>query len=199
MVFLAKETPMGEWVTVPAYTVLKALGRAVSGKRYHELRADISRLTAGMVSIRNARAKVEYLGHHLIAKAIQHESSRHWIYRLDPELRPLYGHMTHTLINWKQRRALKGKDLARWLQLYMATHAKPYPVKVETLHRLSGSQAKALRHFREQLRLALDDLIANGDITNWHIAVPDDLVVVDRGRALSRSQQWRLDRIGPRV
>jgi hypothetical protein len=199
LVFLARTPVLGKWVTVSAYAILKALGRKVSGKQYRELRADISRLAAGMVSIRNARDRIEFIGHHLIAQASQHEVSRHWIYRLDPELGPLYGDMTHTLIDWDKRRALKGKDLARWVQLYMATHAKPYPVKVNTLRQLSGSRAKALRNFRAQLRLALDDLVANEDIVDWRIEMPDDLVFVDRGKAASKSQRRRLDRIETRT
>jgi TrfA protein len=199
LIFMAHKRPIGAWITVPAYAILKALGRKVSGKQYRELRADISRLAAGMVSIRNAKAKIEYIGHHLITQASQHEVSRHWIYRLDPELRPLYGDMAHTLIDWDQRLALKGKDLARWVQLYMATHAKPYPVKIDTLRQLSGSRAKALRNFRAQLRLALDDLIANEDIVSWRIEMPDDLLFVNRGRAISRSQRRRLGRTGTRT
>ena len=156
-------------------------------------------MAAGMVSIRNAKAKIEYIGHHFITQASQHEVSRHWIYRLDPELRPLYGDMAHTLIDWEQRIALKGKDLARWVQLYMATHAKPYPVKIDTLRQLSGSRAKALRNFRAQLRLALDDLIANEDIVSWRIEMPEDLLFVNRGRVTSRSQRRRLDRTGTRT
>ena len=199
LIFMARATALGKWVTVSAYAILKALGRKDSGKQYRELRTDISRLAAGMVSIRNAKVKIEYIGHHLIAKASQHEISRHWIHRLDPELKPLYGDITHTLIDWEKRLALKGKDLARWVQLYMATHAKPYPVKVDTLRQLSGSRAKALRNFRAQLRLALDDLITNEDIVDWRIEMPDDLVFVDRGKATSKSQRRRLDRIGART
>ncbi len=194
LVFMAHKRPIGAWVTVPAYAILKALGRKVSGKQYRELRADISRLAAGMVSIRNAKAKIEYIGHHLIARASQHEISRHWIYRLDPELRALYGDMTHTLIDWDQRLALKGKDLARWLQLYIASHAKPYPVKVATLRDLSGSRAKALKNFRGKLRIALDDLVSNDDIERWEIQMPHDLLFVDRGAAISDSQRRHLGR-----
>jgi len=78
------------------------------------------------------------------------------MYRLDPALRALYGDMTHTLIDWDQRLALKGKDLARWLQLYIASHAKPYPVKVVTLRDLSGSRAKALKNFHIPSDLVVD-------------------------------------------
>ena len=61
LVFMAHKRPIGAWITVPAYAILKALGRKVSGKQYRELRADISRLAAGMVSIRNAKAKIDIL------------------------------------------------------------------------------------------------------------------------------------------
>src|SRR5262245_63662369 len=44
LVFMAHKRPIGAWITVPAYAILKALGRKVSGKQYRELRADISRL-----------------------------------------------------------------------------------------------------------------------------------------------------------
>ena len=194
MVFMAQHQPLGSWVMVPAYGMLQALGRQIGGKQYRELRADIARLTAAMVIIRNTETKREVFGHHLIAKAEQDEQTRHWMYRLDPDLRTLYGDMTHTLIDWDQRLALKGKDLARWLQLYIASHAKPYPVKVATLRDLSGSRAKALKNFRGKLRLALDDLVNNDDIERWEIQMPQDLLFVDRGAAISASQRRHLGR-----
>ena len=61
LIFMARATALGKWVTVSAYAILKALGRKVSGKQYRELRTDISRLAAGMVSIRNAKVKIESL------------------------------------------------------------------------------------------------------------------------------------------
>jgi TrfA protein len=194
MVFMAQHKPLGSWVMVPAYGMLQALGRQIGGKQYRELRADIARLTAAMVIIRNTETKREVFGHHLIAKAEQDEQTRHWMYRLDPDLRALYGDMTHTLIDWDQRLALKGKDLARWLQLYIASHAKPYPVKVATLRDLSGSRAKALKNFRGKLRLALDDLVNNDDIERWEIQMPQDLLFVDRGATISASQRRHLGR-----
>ncbi len=194
MVFLAQHKPLGSWVMVPAYGMLQALGRQIGGKQYRELRADIARLTAAMVIIRNTETKREVFGHHLIAKAEQDEQTRHWMYRLDPDLRALYGDMTHTLIDWDQRLALKGKDLARWLQLYIASHAKPYPVKVATLRDLSGSRAKALKNFRGKLRLALNDLVNNDDIERWEIQMPQDLLFVDRGTTISASQSRHLGR-----
>ena len=199
MVFMAQYKPLGSWVMAPAYGILQALGRQIGGKQYRELRGDIARLTASMVIIRNTKTMREVFGHHLIAKAEQDEKSRHWLYQLDPDLRALYGEMSHTLIEWEQRLALKGKDLARWLQLYIASHAKPYPVKVVTLRDLSGSRTKALKNFRGKLRLALKDLVNNGDIEKWEIQMPQDLLFVDRGRAISDSQRRHLGRNSSRT
>ena len=199
LVFMAQYKPLGAWVMAPAYGILTALGRQIGGKQYRELRIDIARLTASMVIIRNTKTMREVFGHHLIAKAEQDEKSRHWIYRLDPDLRALYGEISHTLIDWEQRLALKGKDLARWLQLYLASHAKPFPIKVATLRDLSGSRTKALKNFRGKLRLALDDLTNNGDIEKWEIQMPQDLLFVDRGRAVSKSQKRHLGRTRTRT
>src|SRR5215510_5947491 len=64
LIFMAREKPVGAWVTMPAHAILKALCRQVGGKQHRALRADMFRLAAGMVSIRNAKAKIEYIGHH---------------------------------------------------------------------------------------------------------------------------------------
>ena len=199
LIFMAREKPVGAWVTMPAHTILKALGRQVGGKQHRDLRADIFRRAAGTVSIRIARDRIEVTGHHLLAKAAQHEDSRYWVYRLDPDLAFLYGGESYTLIDWDKRLNLKGKDLARWLQLYLATHAKPFPVKVDTLRELSGSRTKALRSFRGQLRLALDALISNHDIEQWWIAQQTDLVTVERGEAVTASQRRHIGRRGQRT
>jgi TrfA protein len=199
LIFMAREKQVGAWVTMPAHSILKALGRQVGGKQHRDLRADIFRLAAGTVSIRIARDRIEVTGHHLLAKAAQHEDSRYWVYRLDPDLAFLYGGESYTLIDWDKRLNLKGKDLARWLQLYLATHAKPFPVKVDTLRELSGSRTKALRSFRGQLRLALDALISNHDIEQWWIAQQTDLVTVERGEAVTASQRRHIGRRGQRT
>ena len=121
--------------------------------------------------------------------------SIHWNpFQLNPDMRALYARSNHTLIDWDQRKRLRGKDLARWLQLYFASHADPFPVKVETLRGLSGSKAGALKKFREGLRRGLQDLVDNGDLVAWEIDPTNDLVTVDRGAGLSDSQRKHLSK-----
>ena len=100
----------------------------------------------------------------------------------------------HTLIDWERRKNLKRKDLARWLQLYIATHAKPFPVSVDYLRQQSGSQTAVLWEFRRMLKRALACLEANEDIKEWMIEKSSDLVYVDRGKATSKAQARHLGR-----
>jgi len=86
---------------------------------------------------------------------------------------------------------LRGKDLARWLHLYLVGHAAPFPVKVAKLRQLSGSRTKELKNFRGKLRLALKDLKDAGIIDDWMID-KNDLVHVARGNTISDSQKRRL-------
>jgi hypothetical protein len=192
LVFMAKHKPLGEYVTMPARAILKALGRKTGGDQHRQLRADITRLVAGTVSLRNTKLKIEYIGH-LIEKALQDETSRYWMYKFNPDLWMLYSPSMYTLVEWEQRKNLRGKDLARWLHLYLATHAAPFPVKVATLRELSGSRTAELKKFRQLLRIALADLEANGDIEDWYID-DNDLVHVYRGTAITDSQSRHLTR-----
>ncbi len=190
LVFMAKHKPLGEYATIPARAILKALGRKTGGDQHRQLRADILRLFAAAVSLRNTNLKVEYFGH-LIDDAAQDEASRYWAYRFNPKLRTLYDPSMYTLVEWEQRKKLRGKDLARWLHLNIISHAAPFPYSVAKLHELSGSRAKALKNFRAQLRIALDDLIAQGAIEAWEID-DNDLVHIYRGKVISDSQRRHL-------
>jgi hypothetical protein len=149
------------------------------------LRREIERLTQASVTLRSKT--IHYTGH-LIDEAMQDVRTRHWLYRFNVRLREFFGLDHYTLIDWEKRKNLKRKNLARWLQLYLSTHARPFPVSVGHVQRLSGSRA-ALREFRRLLKDALTVLTANGDIDTWAIEQATDRVYVDRGKVMSGSQR----------
>lgn len=189
LVYLARHTPLGEDVTIPGHAILKGLGRTTGKSQHQQLRDEIARLVNGGLSLRHTTRKIEYLGH-LLERAAQEETSRHWVYRFNPELKVLYGNTAYTLLDWQQRVKLKGKDLARWLQLWIIGHTpQPFPVKVAYLREKCGSRAKSLRHFREKLRTALKDLEEEGVITKGWIDPETDLVHIERGAILTASQK----------
>jgi hypothetical protein len=192
VVHMAAHVPLGTYVRLPSYAILQALGRGTDGRWYQQLRDDFARLVAGTVRLRRTERKAEFIGQ-LIDDARHDETSPQWMIRLNPALQMLYGPSTYTLVDWAQRTRLRGKDLARWLHLYVATHAKPFPVKVETLRALSGSRTLQLWKFRQRLQLALDDLQDSGAITAWGIDA-NDLVHVLRGESVTSSQRHHLNR-----
>jgi hypothetical protein len=192
VVHMAAHVPLGECALLSRYALLRALGRSTSGRQYRQLRDDLARLAGGTVRLRHAVRKGEYRGR-LIDGAHHDEATHQWMIRLNPALGMLYGPHTYTLVDWAQRKRLRGKDLARWLQLYVATHAAPFPMKVETYRALSGSRATQLWEFRRMLHHALDDLKDFGVIAAWEIDA-NDLVHVFRGEAVTASQRQHLDR-----
>jgi TrfA protein len=193
LVHMAAHQPLGEWVTVPAHALLKALGRKTGGKDHQQLRADLTRLRAGTVRLKNTRTKIEYIGG-FVDEVVQDKERHYWKFKLNHTLQPLYSSTNYTLVDWKQRKNLHGKDLARWLQVNIATHAAPFPMKVATLRELSGSKTAELFKFRQGLRKALQDLTDNGDITAWTIDPETDLVTIDRGNGITDSQQRHLNK-----
>jgi hypothetical protein len=192
LVHMAAPISLGEYVPLSGYAVLRALGRDAGGTQYQALREDVRRLVTGTVSLRHSTQKVEYMGS-LVEDAVHDERQHHWLIRLSPILLTLYSPSAYTLVDWEQRRQLRGKDLARWLHLYLATHAVPFPVKVATLKHLSGSRASALRTFRQQLRSALAELRTVGALVTWEIDA-NDVVYVDRGTAVTESQRQHITR-----
>ena len=95
---------------------------------------------------------------------------------INPKLAAFYGQTQWTQIDWEQRQLLRGKPLALWLHGFYASHATPYPLRVAYLHKLSGSQTKQLRNFKQALARALRTLEAVGAVKSFEIR--DDLVHV---------------------
>lgn len=159
---LARQQILGDECLVTAYRLLKMLGKTDTGKNREILNRRLSRMKATGVDVNVG--KFSYEGS-LIDEVYRAEESREYVIRLNPKLRALFetGQFTH--IDWNVRHALNGKPLAQWLHGYYASHAKPYPVSVATLHLFCGSEAVLLSDFKKDLRKALD---AVAEASNAH-------------------------------
>ena len=154
---LVRRQALGDECRVTAYHLLKVLGKTDTGKNRQILNRRLSRMKATGVDVNVG--KFSYEGS-LIDEVYRAEESREYVIRLNPKLRALFeaGQFTH--IDWNVRHALDGKPLAQWLHGYYASHAKPYPVSVATLHQFCGSEAVLLSDFKKDLRKALDAVAA---------------------------------------
>lgn len=182
---------LGDECRVTAYSLLKVLGKTDTGKNRQILSRRLSRMKATGVDVNVG--KFSYEGS-LIDEVYRAEESRAYVIRLNPKLRALFeaGQFTH--IDWNVRHALDGKPLAQWLHGYYASHAKPYPISVATLHQFCGSEAALLSDFKKDLLRALHAVseASNAHGQPFEYAICGNLVSIEKRP--TRSQQRHLAR-----
>lgn len=170
---------LGSRCQVTSYALLKLMGLTDTGKNRATLQNRIERLVANALTVKQGR--YTYIGS-LIRFAAKDEDTQEWVIELDPRLSALFAADQFTQIEWAVRHALTGKPLAQWLHGFYASHAKPFPMKVETLLRLSGSENTEPRSSRQKLRKALDAVAeaskAHGE--EFSYTIRGDLVHVEK-------------------
>lgn len=170
---------LGDECRVTAYQLLKVLGKTDTGINRETLDRRLSRMKATGVDVTVGRYGYEGS---LIDEVYRDKETRQYVIRLNPKLSALFAADQFTQIDWTVRHALDGKPLAQWLHGYYASHAKPYPVNVATLLKLSGSENEDPSSGRQKLRKALDAVTeasaAHGEGFSYEIC--GDLVHVEK-------------------
>jgi hypothetical protein len=184
LIKMARHEAFGVDVSVPVKAVLRGLGRHTHKSQRQQVCNEVERLAFGFLRF-TPRGLPSYVGH-LIEdastpqdQAVLPEHRRALVYRLNAKFSRFYDEAHYTLFDRKERLALGGSPLAKWLHLWIIGNAEQYPHKVETLRNKCGSKTKDLKHFRETLRKALDLLKTAGIITAWRID-DADLVHIER-------------------
>jgi len=162
---IARANNLGNKIYFTASSFLKGINRG-TGKSQHEwLKGAFARLSTSAVEI--ADGKKAYFGAMIYGGARDEETGKYFI-EINPKIMALYGHDGWTGIEFEQRLSLKSQPLAQWLHGFYSTHAKPYPYKISTIKKLCGSEAKQLKHFKEQLKKAITQV---SEVTGWKIWV----------------------------
>ena len=182
-VHLARTGGLGVEIRFSGHGFLKAIGRS-TGKSQHEwLKSALRRLMTSLVELEDG--KKAYAGQ-LIHRWFRDDLTGHHVMELNPDLAAMYGLDGWSQIEWEQRRLLKRQPLAQWIHGFYSTHAAPFPYKVETLHRLCGSESENIKHFRENLRKALH---AVADATSWTWEIDEsDLVHITKSQTASQGR-----------
>lgn len=179
IVHLARLSPLGTEVEFTGHSLLKALEWPTNSRSYNRLRDTITRLSATGLEVRSeTHGYSGSLIRDFLWKEPDGRCSRVWKVRLEPRIVALFGHMIYTQVDWSQR--LRLGNLAKWLHSFYYTHANPFPLKVETIHRLCGSSTRSLPKFRQLLKRALDELIEVGFFESWKLDNPTQLIQVTR-------------------
>lgn len=189
LVHLSRNYPAGEAIEFTAYSFLKELGWSRSSDGYERLRETLDRLQGNGLRISSQKG-MEGLGGFqgsLVRKFCWKDESDEplakWVVWLEPEIVRLFAQNMHSYLDWGQRLRLRS-NVAKYLHSYYHTHENPYPIKVGTLYKLTGSKTKRLTDFRKSLRTALDELLKIGFFTSWEIDKNDLLHVIKPPRRL---------------
>lgn len=180
LMHLVKRLPLGECVEFTPYAFVKALSWPIKGQSYERLRIILSRMQATAIRIQSRRLG-SFVSVSLITKFRsrndENENLSRWQVWVGEEMRLLFDEEFLTRINWEVRKSLPD-GIASKLFGYWASHRHPFPVKVETLHKLCGSEM-TIKHFKIELKKSVDLLCRRGFLESWEFK--DDLVAVKRG------------------
>ncbi|PHV10191.1 plasmid replication initiator TrfA [Chitinimonas sp. BJB300] len=193
LVQLVKYSNLNEVIRFKPFPFMnKFLGWSKSPHNYQRLKECVSRLNATGLTIitrRNANQEKTNLfdGQSLVRK-FRHEDSgtseplSEWEITMEPDIVELFGTYMATYLQAAEAIAVSKlrSPLARWLYRFYSTHEVPLPMKIETLQRLSGSQVKQMKHFRQKLREALVKLEKVGFLASWLMAENDDKLHIIR-------------------
>lgn len=170
---------LGSECRLTSYALLKLMGKTDTGKNRTTLHTRITRLVANALEVKQGR--YSYMGS-LITGAAKDEETQEWVIELNPKMRPLFADDQFTQIEWAVRHTLDGSQLAQWLHGFYASHAKPFPMKVETLLGLSGGENADPYSGKQKLRKALDAVVEASTANNQPFSydIRADLVYVQK-------------------
>lgn len=166
------------------------------------LRNTMARLSATNIEV--VQGPYAY-GGSLIEEYFRDEHTGRYVVILNPRMKVMFSRDNWTRIDWGIRHALLGHPLAQWLHGYYSSHASPFPIKVETLHSLCGSETgegarteaerhKALLGWRDySLVPALKALamISNAAGAQFDWEIIEGMVNVKRGPSASQRKHLR--------
>lgn len=183
IVHLARDQPLGTTASFTAHGLLKAMGLPTGNSQHKQLHSTLLRLTACAVEVTHNNKT--YFGP-LIKSGAKDDISRHYGIELNKGIIKLFGENQWTALDWKQRQELRRQPLAQALHAFYSSHREPFAVKIETLQAYTGSRNKQTASFKRQVRIALNELVSVGFLTEC--TIEGDLVTVRRAQsALSRN------------
>lgn len=184
LVIMAQHKPFGSDVSVPANAALAGLGKHTRKEQRIQLFREIERQVTTSIRV-TKKGEAVYTGHLLddastpLAQKLLPQHRRNITYRINPKLAYFFNPAFYTLYDQKERLKLGRNSLAKWLHLWIISHAEQYPHKVETIRQKCGSKTKDIHKFRQLLRVALDALKEAEIIRGWLIT-HDDFVLISR-------------------
>lgn len=163
---LAKEKPLEDIIEFTAYSILKSLNWPTTVFYYKKLEESLNRMSATSLVIESERLGKAF-GVSIIRK-YEKSGDGTWRVWIEKEMKYLFDGNFYTLTEWEQRLALP-IGIATWLHAYLASHKKPYDIKIETIVLGAGLTMSEKKHATEKIKKALVCLERVGFLKSWKI------------------------------
>lgn len=161
---MAKKAALGEPIRFNRGQFLKAINKSTGKSDYEWLNTAIKRLQGAVVEIKPKSGPIYSFS--LLGKKKYDPEQEEYFLSVDPDIVKAFTGSQYGLIDWHARLALEHQiDLAKWLQGYLASHAKGlHRVSIANIQEWSGRSASRPDHFRTALIQACEELIRVGAI-----------------------------------
>lgn len=165
------------------YSMLKNIGWAQRTQYREKLKKCLNRLSATSLTIHNKSLK-QGLTVSLVRKFQwkndgKGENFKKWKIWIEPEISMLFANSQYSKVLWEQRQKLT--PLAKWLHAFYSSHADPYGIKIQTIHKICGSKMKNLKHFKPILKESLHEMMKVGFLVDFEIT-NSNIVCVERAK-----------------
>jgi hypothetical protein len=172
------------------YNFLKAIGRTPNNLNYEDLDNSLTRLRDGRVEI---HYKMNGSSHKFVGGLIsfyeREDSTKLYKVSFARRIRELFAPACWTQLEWEERMALKGHPIAQWLHSFYSSHVpKPFPLSTAYLHPKTGSARPLLKHFKQDLKKALETLEKE---LGWKSTWKGDLLSLSRPPSPSQARHLR--------
>lgn len=180
LIFLASSCE-SDCLSFRPYQLIGDIGRPKRPQYKTQVKDSLERMSATNVTIYNNYFS-EGISLSLVRKFQWNDAGgqlKEWHVWLEPEVVKLFEKLGHTYskVHWEQRKKLK--PLAKWLHAFYSTHAEPQPIHLSKILKLCGSRMSTLRHFKENIRKSLLELVQVGFLVDYHIDI-ENVLHVDR-------------------
>lgn len=161
---MAKKSALGEPIRFNRGRFLKAINKSTGKNDYEWLNTAIKRLQGAVVEI-IPKAGPSY-SFSLLGKKKYDPDQEEYFIAVDPDIVKAFTGSQYGLIDWEARLSLAHQvDLAKWLQGYLASHAKGvHRVAISSIQEWSGRVSSRPDHFRTALLQAAEELLRVGAI-----------------------------------
>jgi hypothetical protein len=175
LVYLARNTPLGEPVEINRSALLKGIGRKTGGYQYkwlHQTLKAFAKATIIVEAKRKDGSMKYHIGHTRTLRMMEfdyNEEDEVYTFTIDPRWKVLFSNREYSLLDWEKRLQInQGQDMAKALQRHFATsNSNPQRHAMDSLRCAMQYTGRMSEFKRVAITKALDELTRLAIVETW--------------------------------